>query len=93
VAFGPTEGTRLEDRREKEELRRLLYVAATRARDRLYLAGVVDGKGRLLRAGRSLASLLPQTLTDCFAAAAAGADEVTWGAEQGEFTFRVCRPM
>jgi ATP-dependent exoDNAse (exonuclease V) beta subunit len=88
VAFGSTEGTRLEDRREKEELRRLVYVAVTRARDRLYLAGTVDRNGKLMRAGRSLASLLPATLLDCFAAGASHGDEVIWDG----FAFRVCRP-
>src|SRR5207344_3176822 len=34
VAFDTDEATRLEDRREAEELRRLLYVGVTRARDR-----------------------------------------------------------
>jgi ATP-dependent helicase/nuclease subunit A len=92
VAFGSTEGTRLEDRREREELRRLLYVAVTRARDRLYLAGTVDQKGKLMRAGRSLASLLPAALVDCFGAGASHADEVIWGAEPAGFAFRVCRP-
>ena len=92
VAFGSTEGTRLEDRREKEELRRLLYVAVTRARDRLYLAGTVDQNGKLMRAGRSLASLLPAALADCFGAGASNADEVIWGAEPAGFAFRVCRP-
>ena len=38
VAFRSTPATKLEDRRETEELRRLWYVAVTRARDRLYLA-------------------------------------------------------
>ncbi len=32
--------------KEREETKRLLYVALTRARDRLYLSGV-DGKGRI----------------------------------------------
>jgi ATP-dependent exoDNAse (exonuclease V) beta subunit len=41
-----------------------------------------------MRAGRSLASLLPATLVDCFAAGAAHADEVVWDG----FAFRVCRP-
>jgi ATP-dependent helicase/nuclease subunit A len=95
VAFGSTEGTRLEDRREKEELRRLLYVAVTRARDRLYLAGTVDRNGKLMRGGRSLASLLPATLVDCFTAGASSANDVTWrveGPELAGFAFRVCRP-
>ena len=46
VTFGVQRRDRLEDRRETEELRRLMYVAVTRARDRLYLAAEVDGQGR-----------------------------------------------
>ena len=42
VAFGRSDATDLEERRETEELRRLLYVAVTRARDRLYFAGELD---------------------------------------------------
>ena len=66
VAFRSTEGTKLEERREVEELRRLLYVAVTRARDALYLAAEVD-KDAILRAPkRSLASLLPLSLKQAF---------------------------
>jgi ATP-dependent helicase/nuclease subunit A len=91
VAFQSTEGTKLEDRREQEELRRLLYVAATRARDRLYLAAELDGKGRLRKGGRSLAALLPASLGDVFAAAPQG-DVVSWHSSGGVFDFRVARP-
>ena len=45
--------TRLEDRRELEELRRLLYVAVTRARDRLYLAAEVDERRPACDAARA----------------------------------------
>lgn len=94
VAFGSTDATRLEDRREREELRRLLYVATTRARDRLYFAAQIDEAHHTIRKGaRSLASLLPQTLADQFAAAASSdAGEVEWPALEGTFAFRVCRP-
>jgi ATP-dependent exoDNAse (exonuclease V) beta subunit len=92
VAFGSNEATRLEEAREHEELRRLLYVAATRARDRLYLAAQTDEDGRMRRGARSLGSLLPQGLTDLFSAAAASdANEVTWTTGEGSFAFRVCR--
>jgi ATP-dependent helicase/nuclease subunit A len=93
VAFGSTDATKLEERRDAEELRRLLYVAVTRARDRLYLAAEVDERGRLRRAGRSLASLLPPALGDLFARAAADehAAEVEWTSSGGRFAFRVCR--
>jgi ATP-dependent exoDNAse (exonuclease V) beta subunit len=51
--------------REKEESKRLLYVALTRARDRLYLSGTVqDGK---FRTGRgSLAEVLPDEVKNRF---------------------------
>jgi ATP-dependent exoDNAse (exonuclease V) beta subunit len=93
VAFGATPATALEDEREAEELRRLLYVAVTRARDRLYLAGEVDDQVRLRRGVRSLAALLPDSLGGIFSAAASDADAtgVTWESGRGSFTFAVCR--
>ncbi|MEO8482340.1 MAG: UvrD-helicase domain-containing protein [Acidobacteriota bacterium] len=91
VTFGSTEATALEERRDLEELRRLIYVAATRARDRVYLAAEVDAQGRLRRGARSLASLLPASLTSLFTMAAAGG-EVEWHTSAGTFAFDVCRP-
>jgi len=95
VAFRSTDGTKLEDRREAEELRRLLYVAVTRARDRLYLSAQVDEDGYLKHAARSLAGLFPPSLREVFPkAASAGADtpEVFWDVAGRQFAFRVCRP-
>ncbi|MBK9242002.1 MAG: UvrD-helicase domain-containing protein [Acidobacteria bacterium] len=93
VAFRSTDGTRLEDRREVEELRRLLYVAVTRARDVLYLAGEVDKDTVLKAPKRSLASLLPVTLRTVFTRAAlADDDEVMWDAAGHQFAVRVCKP-
>jgi ATP-dependent helicase/nuclease subunit A len=94
VAFTTTPATRLEDQRDEEELRRLLYVAITRARDRLYFAVETDDHGRPRRRGRSLAALLPPAMTDAFALAATGGqDVVTWpAADGGTFDFQVCRP-
>ena len=93
VAFTTTEATRREDLREAEELRRLLYVAMTRARDRLYLSSDIDSTGRLRRPGRSLAALLPATFATTFAGASvAGAETVDWDTPQGRFTCRVCQP-
>jgi len=92
VAFRSTDGTRLEERRELEELRRLLYVAVTRARDVLYLAGEVDDDGVLRAPRRSLASLLPVSLRVAFTrAAVTDADEVQWDASGQSFAVRVCR--
>ncbi len=93
VAFRSTDGTRLEDRREMEELRRLLYVAVTRARDVLYLAGQVDENAVLRAPKRSLASLLPLTLRQLFTRASfADDDEVMWDAGGRAFAVRVCKP-
>jgi ATP-dependent exoDNAse (exonuclease V) beta subunit len=68
--------------RDREETKRLLYVALTRGRDRLYLsASVPEGK---FRAGRgSLADVLPDELKALFARAAAGED-VVWIGPSGE---------
>lgn len=95
VAFRSTDGTKLEERRETEELRRLLYVAMTRARDRLYLAAQVGEDGYLKHAARSLAGLFPPALRDVFPRAAAAGpdvDEVFWDAPGHRFAFRVLRP-
>jgi ATP-dependent helicase/nuclease subunit A len=92
VAFGATDGTKLEDRRELEELRRLLYVAVTRARDRLYLAGEVDDDGILRAPKRSLANLLPISLRQMFTRASLTEDdEVQWEGGGHPFAVRVCR--
>jgi ATP-dependent exoDNAse (exonuclease V) beta subunit len=50
--------------REAEESKRLLYVSLTRARDRLYLAGVVDPAGRIGTAKGSLGRHLPASLLE-----------------------------
>jgi ATP-dependent helicase/nuclease subunit A len=93
VAFGPSEATRLEEQREAEELRRLFYVAATRARDRLYFATEVDETNHPRRGARSMAALLPASLSGAFAAAAASADRavVDWPSSRGTFALAVCR--
>lgn len=50
------------DAREAEESKRLLYVALTRARDRLYLAATTTTDGRFAPGRGSLGRLLPPTL-------------------------------
>jgi ATP-dependent helicase/nuclease subunit A len=63
--------------REKEESKRLLYVALTRARDRLYLsAAVQDGQCRMTRG--SLGEVLPASIKALFAAAANDVSAVRW---------------
>jgi ATP-dependent helicase/nuclease subunit A len=93
VAFGTSDATKLEDERELEELRRLSYVAVTRARDLLYLAAEVDASHRMRKGARSLSGLLPGTLAEAFGRASAEADggSVDWHSAEGSFTFRVCR--
>ena len=57
--------------RDREETKRLLYVAMTRARDRLYLSATL--KDGVCRAGRgSLGDVLPASLRDMFAVAVPG---------------------
>ena len=57
--------------REREESKRLLYVALTRARDRLYLSATVqDGKCRMGRG--SLGEVLPDSVRELIVRAAAG---------------------
>jgi len=93
VAFTSNDATKLEDNRDAEELRRLLYVGTTRARDRLYFSAELDPRGQLRRSARSLASLLPASFTAIFAEAAASADRdrVSWVTPAGNFDFAVCR--
>jgi ATP-dependent helicase/nuclease subunit A len=75
--------------REREETKRLLYVALTRARDRLYL-GTVLKEGSLQPGRGSLAEVLPPSFAACFARAMA-ADHVDWTAGSGAaHVFRVC---
>jgi ATP-dependent exoDNAse (exonuclease V) beta subunit len=69
--------------REREETKRLLYVALTRARDRLYLGSVLkDGE---LQPGRgSLAEVLPATLAALFSEVGSGTDDFAeWRASSG----------
>src|SRR5262249_58736192 len=81
VAVGDFQSSGDEDQaaREREETKRLLYVALTRARDRLYLGTVLkDGQ---IKPGRgSLAEVLPVTLQARFADAVSGAPSVSWSA-------------
>jgi ATP-dependent helicase/nuclease subunit A len=77
--------------KEREETKRLLYVALTRARDRLYLGSVLkDGH---LQPGRgSLAEVLPATLTQVFNEAPLATEgTVSWRAASGAVhRFGVC---
>jgi len=85
--FEPETDERL-DRREHEETKRLVYVALTRARDRLYLAtNLKDGQVAPIRG--SLAEVMPQSLLRQFGAV--GPDCLEWRAASGAVhRFRVC---
>ena len=89
VAVGDFESLADQERpgRDREETKRLLYVALTRARDRLYL-GTTLKEGRIAPARGSLADVLPATLIE---AVAAGQPAVAWHASSGSVhSFRVC---
>jgi ATP-dependent helicase/nuclease subunit A len=74
--------------RDREETKRLLYVALTRARDRLYLGSVLKD-GRLQPARGSLAEVLPSSLIEMFGTTAAAQCE--WrAASGGVHRFRRC---
>jgi len=72
-----------ERRRDLEETKRLLYVASTRARDRLYLSTILsDGKATFNRG--SFGEVLPDGFTPVFEAAAEPkTDVVQWRAPTG----------
>jgi ATP-dependent helicase/nuclease subunit A len=63
--------------REREETKRLLYVALTRARDRLYLSTALKD-GRVQPGRGSLADVWPPSLLDAIAAGHSGAAHVDW---------------
>jgi ATP-dependent helicase/nuclease subunit A len=94
VSVGPfvSETDEDEKTREREETKRLLYVALTRARDRLYLGAVV--KDGALSLGRgSLAEVLPDSFRTLFvrAAAEAAGSVIEWtSALDRAYRFRVC---
>ena len=96
VSIGPflSETDEVEREREKQETRRLLYVAMTRARDRLYLSSAL--KDGVLVPGRgSLAEVLPDSLKQLFSHAATAFEEceaVGWTGQSGRpFEWRICR--
>ena len=96
VSIGPfvSETDELEREREKQETRRLLYVAMTRARDRLYVSSPL--KDGVLVPGRgSLAEVLPDSLKQLFSHAATAFEEcdvVGWTGPSGRpFEWRICR--
>ena len=80
--------------RDREETKRLLYVALTRARDRLYLATQTTG-GEFKPSRGSLGEVLPAPLGDLFDAVATGqaVASLSWTPPAGApHRFSVCRP-
>ena len=68
--------------RDREETKRLLYVAVTRARERLYLGAVLKD-GRFRAGPGSLGEVLPASLKDAFTRAATSVGQVEWRPETG----------
>jgi ATP-dependent helicase/nuclease subunit A len=72
--------------REREESKRLMYVALTRARDRLYLATTLAKNGTFAPGPASLGHVLPPSFAPAFAQAAgagAGTEAIAWVAASG----------
>jgi ATP-dependent exoDNAse (exonuclease V) beta subunit len=80
--------------REREETKRLLYVALTRARDRLYLGSVLKD-GAMKCGPGSLGDVLPESIRPLFARAATEAGEtIDWTAPAGRtYRFVNLRPL
>ncbi len=69
-------GDRDDEGKEYEETKRLLYVAVTRARDRLYLGGTV-ANGKLMLQRGSIGKVLPASFAAAMAAGG-GAPTLSW---------------
>ncbi len=79
--------------REEEETKRLLYVAITRARDRLYLSAIVPAVPWKPARG-SLGDVIPRSLADTIGSAASSqAAETTWVGAGGTHRLRICRGL
>jgi ATP-dependent helicase/nuclease subunit A len=92
VSIGPfvSEMDEADRERERHETRRLLYVAATRARDRLYLSSALKN-GEMVPGRGSLGEVLPASIKALIAKAAYVTGPVTWtGAAGAAFEFRAC---
>jgi ATP-dependent helicase/nuclease subunit A len=93
VAGGLPEADELLRERDLEETKRLLYVAVTRARERLYLAATVK-EGRFRPGRGSLGEVLPRGVTEVLERAAdGGAERIGWQVQGGgAHEFVVCPP-
>ena len=97
VSIGPfvSDADEAERVRERHETRRLLYVALTRARDRLYLSSALKD-GAMVPGRGSLAEVLPSSIAQLFVHAATAFAEcpaIGWTSPAGDtFELRICRP-
>lgn len=97
VSIGPfvSETDELERDRDKQETRRLLYVALTRARDRLYLCSALKD-GAFAPGPGSLGDVLPESIRALFPRAATAFEElptIAWtGASGHTFELLRCSP-
>ena len=96
VSVGPfvSEMDEEERFRDREETKRLLYVALTRARDRLYLGSILKDGAFAIGRG-SLGEILPDSMRALFVRAAQEpGDTVEWTAASGtKYSFAVCRQV
>jgi ATP-dependent helicase/nuclease subunit A len=96
ISVGPfvSEMEEVDREREKHETRRLLYVALTRARDRLYLSSSLKD-GALVPGRGSLGEVLPESLKPLFGHAATAFPEmstIAWMGSSGRtYELRLCR--
>jgi ATP-dependent helicase/nuclease subunit A len=79
--------------KETEEAKRLLYVALTRARDRLYFATTINQDGKFVAPKGSLGKLLPASLGDVLTQAAApdAPPVLAWTGPSGMHEFKILR--
>ncbi len=88
IANYQSEADEGEQAREREETKRLLYVALTRARDRLYLSATVQ-KGVCRTGTGSLGSVLPRSLVSLIGQASEGL--VSWTLPTSGHSLRLLR--
>ncbi len=91
--------TEAEQVREREESKRLMYVAVTRARERLYLSAAAQRQGRIVAGPGSLAHVCPPTLIEAMNGAMTGPaahtesgpdPQLTWQGAGHAHRLRVC---
>jgi ATP-dependent helicase/nuclease subunit A len=75
-----------DEQKDHEETKRLMYVALTRARDRLYLAGTI-ANGKLTLQRGSIGRVLPVSLTAAMALAG-DQPEISWAGEASTHAIR-----